>query len=135
MQFSPTHFTQMAGLLCFYNRRMHYYLRATHDEKLGKILGVTLTENDLYDELGDVPISGWTDIYLRMTVDHERLQFWASPDERAWQPIGPVLDASKLSDDYGIGFFGPVTGLCAQDLGGTGATADFDYFEMREMET
>jgi xylan 1,4-beta-xylosidase len=44
-----------------------------------------------------------------------------------------VLDASRLSDDYGnyLHFTGAMAGLCAQDVGGTKAVADFDYFEMR----
>jgi xylan 1,4-beta-xylosidase len=42
-----------------------------------------------------------------------------------------VLDASKLSDDYGgaLRFTGAMVGLCAQDVGGTRAVADFDYFD------
>jgi xylan 1,4-beta-xylosidase len=133
MQFEPTHYTQMAGLVYFYNRRMHYYLRVTHDEKLGKVIGVVLTDNDVYDELGDIAIAGWKDIYLRAEIDQERLQFSASPDGRTWQNVGSVLDASKVSDDYGVGFTGAMIGLSAQDLGGTKAFADFDHFELRDV--
>jgi len=63
-------------------------------------------------------------------VAGERLQFSASPDGKAWQNVGLVLDFSKLSDDYGstMRFTGAMVGLCAQDVGGTNAVADFDYF-------
>jgi len=46
--------------------------------------------------------------------------------------ILPLLVATKISDDYGktLHFTGAMIGLCAQDLGGTGATADFDYFSL-----
>ena len=133
LEFSPTHFTQMAGLICYYDTRQHYYLRVTHDEKLGKILGIVLTDDGAYDELADsqIVIGDWRQVFLRAEVERERLQFSASPDGKAWQNIGPVLDMSKLSDDYGstLRFTGSMVGLCAQDVGGTQAVADFDYFD------
>ncbi len=132
LEFSPTHFTQMAGLICYYDTRQHFYLRVTWDEKLGKVLGIVLTDDGVYDELTDsqIAIRDWERAYLRAQVDGERLQFSASPDGKAWQNVGPVLDMSKLSDDFGstLRFTGAMVGLCAQDLGGTRAIADFDYF-------
>jgi xylan 1,4-beta-xylosidase len=133
LEFAPTHFTQMAGLMFYYDTRQHYYLRVTHDEKLGTVLGVVLTDDGAYDELAEsqIEINEWKQTFLRARMDREQLQFSASPDGRAWQNIGPVLDASKLSDDYGstLRFTGAMAGVCAQDVGGTFARADFDYFE------
>jgi xylan 1,4-beta-xylosidase len=137
LEFAPTHFTQMAGLICYYDTRTHYYLRVTHEETRGKVLGIVLTDDGAYDELTDsqIAIGDWKQGYLRADIDHERLQFSASPDGRKWQRIGPVLDASRLSDDYGHGlhFTGAFLGLCAQDVGGTRAIADFDYFDYRTL--
>jgi len=134
VEFEPTHFTQMAGLICWYDTKTHYYLRITYDERLGKVLGIILADDGKYDELtgSQIVISGWKRCHLRAVIDHERLQFSASADGQQWQPIGAVLDSTKLSDDYGQGlhFTGALIGLCAQDLGGTRATADFDYFDM-----
>ena len=133
LEFSPAHYTQMAGLICYYDTRQHFYLRVTHDEKLGKVLGVVLTDDGVYDELADsqIAINDWKQSFLRAAVDNEQLQFSASPDGKSWQNIGPVLDFSKLSDDYGgtLRFTGAMVGLCAQDLGGTNVNADFDYFD------
>lgn len=133
LEFSPTHYTQMAGLICYYDTRQHYYLRVTHDEKLGKVLGIILTDDGAYDELSEaqIAINEWKQVFLRAAVDGEKLQFWASPDGKAWQSVGPALDFSKLSDDYGgtLRFTGAMIGLCAQDLNGTHAIADFDYFD------
>lgn len=135
LEFSPTHFTQMAGLICYYDTRQHFYLRVTHNEKLGIILGIVLTDDGAYDELADsqIAVNHWKQVFLRAKVDNERLQFSASPDGKTWQNIGPVLDFSKLSDDYGstLRFTGAMVGLCAQDVGGTRANADFDYFEYK----
>jgi len=133
LEFAPTHFTQMAGLICYYDTRQHYYLRVTQDERFGKVLGIVLTDDGGYDELADTPlvINEWKQVFLRATVAHAHLQFSGSPDGQTWQNIGPGLDFSKLSDDYGstLRFTGAMMGLCAQDVGGTSAVADFDYFD------
>jgi xylan 1,4-beta-xylosidase len=125
----------MAGLIFYYDTRTHYYLRVTHDETLGKVLGIVLADDGVNDELtgSQIAINDWERCYLRAEIDHEKLQFSASPDGRSWQWIGPVLDATKVSDDYGsiLHFTGAMVGLCAQDLNGTKAPADFDYFEMK----
>ena len=134
LEFSPTHFTQMAGLICYYDTRTHFYLRVTHDEMRGKILGIVLTDDGVYDELvaTDLAVNDWAKVFLRVTIDHASLQFFASRDGVAWREVGPALDATKLSDDYGQGlhFTGALVGMCAQDLGGTHTTADFDYFSL-----
>ena len=134
LEFSPAHFMQGAGLICYYETRQFYYLRVTHDEARGKILGIVLCDAGNYDELGgDVAVNDWPQVFLRAEINRERLQFSASPDGNAWRDIGPVLDMSKLSDDYGgtLRFTGAMVGLCAQDVGGNRAVADFDYFIYR----
>lgn len=139
LEFSPTHYTQMAGLVCYYDTRQHFYLRVTHDEKLGKVLGIVLADDGAYDELTDsqIAINDWKQVFLRATIDCERLQFSASPDGKTWQNIGPLLDMSKLSDDYGstLRFTGAMIGLCAQAVGGTHALADFDYFDYQPTKS
>jgi xylan 1,4-beta-xylosidase len=138
LEFSPAHFSHMAGLICWYDTRTHFYLRATHDETLGKILGVAMTEDGNYNEsLPDrIAIGDWEAIYLRAEIAATRLQFFASPDGHAWQAVGPALDASKLSDDYGsaLHFTGAMVGVCVQDLSGAALHADFDYFTLEERE-
>ena len=135
LEFAPTHFTQMAGLICWYDTKTHYYLRVTHDEVRGMVLGIVLTDDTAYHELeaSEIAVGDWPRFYLRAAINRERLQFSASPDGIEWQETGPSLDMTKLSDDYGRGlhFTGAMVGLCAQDLNSTEAAADFDYFEMR----
>ena len=136
LDFAPANYTQMAGLICWYDTKTHYYLRVTHEETAGRVLGIVLTDDGVYDELTDsqLSIADWGPVYLRATIDRARLQFSASRDGRDWRDLGPRLDASKLSDDYGQGlhFTGAFVALCAQDVGGTRVPADFDYFELRE---
>ena len=98
-------------------------------------MGIVLTDDGSYDELADsqIVVNGWERFYLRANIQREKLQFSASPDGKAWQNVGPVLDASKLSDDYGQGFHftGAFVGLCCQDLRDHKHPADFDYFNYR----
>lgn len=133
LEFSPAHFHQSAGLICYYDTRTHSYLRVTHDETRGKILGIALTDDGSYDELanGEIAVNDWKQAFLRAKVDFQELQFSASPDGKIWRNVGPALDFSKLSDDYGTGlhFTGAMVGLCAQDVGGNKTPADFDYFD------
>ncbi|MFC9248679.1 glycoside hydrolase family 43 protein [Streptomyces sp. NPDC057136] len=134
----PTHYSQLAGLVCWYDTTTHYYLRVTHDEELGgRVLGLVGTDDGTYQEWPETrtPVDAWPQIHLRARVTGAELRFSASPDGADWRRIGPVLDASKLSDDYGsrLRFTGAFVGLCAQDLGGTGTPADFDSFELRDL--
>lgn len=132
LEFAPENFMQSAGLVCYYDTCTHFYLRVTHHELRGKILGIVLTDNGHYRELSenDIIVNGWPRFFLRAEIDFQTLIFSASPDGKLWQNIGPALDASKLSDDYGAGlhFTGAMVGLCAQDISGTGSSAWFDFF-------
>jgi len=135
LDFDPTHFTQMAGLIGYFDLKNHFYLRVTHDETRGKILGLVLTDDGKYLELTetDIEVNDWPLVYLRAEYGGNALRFSASPDGSNWLLIGPELELHKLSDGYGsaLQFTGTMIGICAQDLGGTQRTADFDYFELR----
>jgi xylan 1,4-beta-xylosidase len=134
IEFEPRDFMHSAGLIVYYDTRNHCYLRLTHDEVLGRVLIVTVTEDGNYAEPGQpLDVNGWRTCYLRASIHSEQMQFSASPDGRSWRAVGPSLDTTKLSDDYGSGlkFTGAMVGVCCQDLAGASAIADFDYFELR----
>ena len=82
-----------------------------------------------------VPIAGKTRVYLRVVVRDRDMTFYHSPDGVEWSSIGPVFDASKLSDEYcGSGrFTGAFVGITAQDFDLRRTHADFDYFDYKEM--
>jgi xylan 1,4-beta-xylosidase len=137
MEFAPTRFTQFAGLVVWYDTRTHAYLRVTCVEERGRVLGVIVSDDGAYDELkaSEIEVGDWPAVYLRAEVDHTCLQFFASADGARWVTVGPALDASKMSDDYGTGlhFTGMMIGLAAQDLNGTRLAADFDYFDLQAI--
>lgn len=137
IDFSPDRFTQFAGLLAWYDTRMFYYLRVSHDEEQGKILEIMVMDDGVYDELTEsrLVIADWREVHLRAEMNHERLQFSASNDGKAWDCVGPLLNASKLSDDYpqGLHFTGAFLALGAHDVAGQGAVADFSHFTVRKL--
>jgi xylan 1,4-beta-xylosidase len=134
MHADPQTWKQMAGLIAWYNTSTHYFLRLTHDEKCGKVLSVSLSDDGKYDEFAEnmVLVNDWEQYHLCAVFSGEKLQFYASPDASGWQQVGPLLDATKLSDDYGSGlrFTGAFVGLCAVDLDRQQLIAGFDHFEL-----
>lgn len=85
-----------------------------------------------YDELGDVVISPVGEIGLGLDWRGTALRFSFREQSGPWQPIGPELDASVLSDDFGTGyhFTAAFVGICAQDLDRHSAYSFFKDFKM-----
>jgi xylan 1,4-beta-xylosidase len=143
LEFNPRTHQQMAGLVAYYNTRNWMYLHLSRDETLGRCLRLSVMDNGEYDEPGGRDIAtGDGAIALACEIDHDRLQFyWRAGGLSAgrldgWLPVGPVLDAGKLSDDYCAdpAFTGAFVGLCCQDLSGLALHADFDWFEYHRLD-
>ena len=135
VEFDPTSFQQMAGLIAYYDTDNHYYLRISYDETLGRTLNVIATDGGHSCEVlaEDVPIPATGAIDLRLTLNKAHLQFEYAMTAGAWQKIGPVLNGAILSDDYHhLGFTGAFVGLCCQDLTGAQLAADFSRFDYQE---
>lgn len=137
VEFEPDTFQQMAGLICIYDKQNFYYLRVSHDEELGKCIGIFSAQNNVYTQpVQDASVEGWKRVYLKAEGDYDQLRFYYSSDEKSWLPIGPILDASTLSDEFCVEgrFTGAFVGICCQDLSGMSKNADFDWFEYEERE-
>lgn len=135
VEFEPSHYNQMAGLVLYYDEDDHYYLRIGYDEVLGKHLAIIKSDRGQYDELDQqVSIHDWKQVYLKAVINEDKVQFLYSKDGKEWNKIGPELYSGLLADEYKqkLSFTGAFAGLCAQDLNGTLQHADFDYFEYRE---
>jgi len=133
VEFEPEDFQQMAGLAAYYDTSNFYYLRLSRDEELGKSLNIITADKASYGYAldRDVSVDGWKRVYLKAEVRRDALRFFYSKDGSSWTPIGPLLDASKLSDDYAsdLSFTGAFVGIACQDLSGRLKPADFDFFE------
>jgi len=138
MDFEPAHFQQAAGLVCYYGGNKFHYLHVTHDETHGKHLRVMSALPDA--PVGDSftpPISiPKGPVHLRAEVDEERLYFAYRVGSGPWQRLPHTFDASILSDEAQMpgspNFTGAFVGMACQDLAGTAAPADFDWFSYRE---
>ena len=144
LDFTPESFQQMAGLVHYYQTGLWHYLRVSRDDQGNRCIGVLSCDHGrLEAPAPDVSIEGWDRVHLRAEVRGADLTFAFGSDGTRWSPLGPVLDASRLSDEYATvwrgldavseGFTGAFWGLCVQDLSATGVVADFDSFTYRPL--
>ena len=139
MEFSPAHFQQMAGLLCYYGGTKFHYLHVSHDEAVGRHLRVmsALPDSPQADAFTPpIPLAEGA-VQLRVEVDFERLHFaYRVGGEWTWLP--QMFDASILSDEAttpGLpNFTGAFVGVACNDMSGAGLHADFDWFEYVERK-
>jgi len=140
VEFEPENFQQMAGLVCLYDDINHYYLRIYHSDSLkSRCLGLMSADNGVRSEHLDcrVAIPERGRVHLRVVVHEKEMTFHYSLNGADWLAIGPVFDASKLSDEYCANgqFTGAFVGITAQDFYLRQSFADFDYFEYLECTT
>lgn len=142
VSFAPDSPRQMAGLVHFYNTRLWHYAHLTADADHGRVLRLAVCDRGRYSEpAGPVPVPGEGPLRLRLTGRGGAASFaWWDEAARGWRPLGPSLDAGRLSDEYATvgdadghfsswGFTGAFVGVCAQDLTGGRLGADFTGLE------
>ena len=143
LEFEPVNFQQMAGLIVYYNSSKFHYLYVSTDDDIGKHIGIMSCEADrslaatfpIHDKR--VPVEPGLPVLLRAVVDREQLSFeWALDDGApTWQALPVALDMRLLTDqaglEHGEQFTGTFVGMCAHDVSGLRAYADFDYFDYR----
>jgi xylan 1,4-beta-xylosidase len=138
VSFDPVTYQQVAGLTYYYNRFKFHFAAVTWHETLGRVLTLMSCEGDYPDGrmsfplAAPVPLPDVGAVQLAASVDHATLQFaWNAGT--GWQDLGPVLDASVISDEGGRGahgsFTGAFIGMLAFDTSGAARPADFPYFE------
>lgn len=142
LEFHPTNFQQLAGLVCYYNTgHFHYLYLSVGDAEQQRLLHILSCDHYRMEEPLEaaIPLQGQGPVDLKVVWRGEALQFYAAEVLGSWRAIGPVLDGSILSDDYVMyqddryrpAFTGAFVGLCCQDLSGQRLHADFDCFGYR----
>ena len=135
MEFYPEVHQHTAGLALFYDNLNYFYLRKYYSETLGQsALSVVQSENGKVTEYLDsrVPVSDQP-VVLKMKIEGHTTYFeWSYKEE--FEKIGPDLDTTKLSDEYCGEFTGTFAGIACTDGVFRKKTADFDYFDMKELE-
>jgi xylan 1,4-beta-xylosidase len=141
---NPTSHMQLAGLAAYYNRFAYHYLALTYDQAAGTCLQV-ISCNGVYPgghtSLGTqypVPVPAGAPVRMKIEVRGTALRFFYAVAGGDWTRIGPVLDASLLSDECGVGehgnFTGAFVGMTANDMGGLAMPADFAHFVYRDRD-
>ena len=144
VEFAPTHFQQMAGLVSYYNSSHHAYLHLTHQGGVGPLLLLTVTSDGVPSEpAAALPVGTARRVGLRVRFGGGGLQFSARLDDADWFVFGPELPARLFSDEAAtcfengyarsFGFTGNFIGLACQDLSGARLHADFDCLSYRPL--
>ncbi len=117
LEFHPTYFGHMAGLIYRYQEGDLYLLYSTYDEKLGKVLRLHAEHEFQPEYFKDVCIPYEDSVYLKIVVREKEAQYYYSLDGQEYHSIGPILDATLLSDQYVVhgGFTGAFFGIYASD--------------------
>ncbi len=137
LDFHPRAFQHAAGLTAYYNRTKFHCLAVGWDEKLGRSLTILSCEGDYPEGRlsfpldSPIPLGADRPVRLAASVDHASLEFAYALDGE-WRRVGPVLDASILSDEAAGGehcsFTGAFVGMFAFGAAGGAISADFRNF-------
>ena len=143
LDFAPTDERTMAGLTAYYGRYNFFYLAVTaHSDGLRELLimssEASFPDGKLRFPAAPVQIPNTGTVRLALTIRGPALQFFYALGTGELTPIGPVLDASILSDECGGhaehgSFTGAFVGVAAHDLNGTASPADFSGFTYRPV--
>jgi len=135
VDFRPSSFQQMAGLVCFYDTTNYLYLYISLGETGNRTVNLMINDlNRVTIPTGDgIALHPERVVHLKVEVYYDAAYFFYSYDENSWHPVGDYVEYSKLSDEYFKErsierFTGAFVGMCCQDFTGEGAYADFDYF-------
>lgn len=151
---TPENFHQLAGLIAYYNRSSYHYLALTWEDSVGGACLQVITCNGDWPNAATylaleepVPVAAGKPVAMRIEVRGTSFKFFWRQDGGEWRRIGPVLDASVLSDEAGEGqnvrsvtsftgvgnFTGAFVGMSANDVSGLVMPADFSYFLYKNL--
>ncbi|KAF5003832.1 hypothetical protein FDECE_9652 [Fusarium decemcellulare] len=143
IDFSPTDERQFAGLTAYYCRYNFFYLTVTaHSDGQRELLIMSSEESFPNGKLEPMPapvqIPNEGKVKLALSIRGSKLQFSYALEGQELAEIGPVLDASILSDECGGhpgdgSFTGAFVGMACSDVNGLALEAKFDYFVYRPV--
>jgi xylan 1,4-beta-xylosidase len=129
----PRHFSHSAGLVVFYDNLNFAYLRVYRSESLDSTaIGIVLVDSGAKRELLlDRVAIGANEATLQAQIDDGNLQFsWRNPDGDL-EGVGPLIDATFMSDEATRGFTGTMIGITCVDSYRRDLFAHFDYFDIQ----
>lgn len=146
VKFEPYSYQAMAGLTNYYNHSHWSWIFITKNDAGQNVIEVAENKGGLRngsytsylrDQAPVIP-EGTEYVYFKSENRQTTYTYYYSFDGETWHTTGVELDAAVLSDDYVVreygGFFtGAYIGLAAVDYSGYGSTAEFDYFDYKEL--
>ncbi|WP_424765356.1 glycoside hydrolase family 43 protein [Necropsobacter rosorum] len=131
IKFTPFSYQSMAGLTNYYNHSHWSWIFITKNDKNQKVIEVA-------ENRGGARNGQYTSYLKENAIIIPENTYEYSFDGKQWQEIPVKLDAAILSDDYVLrsygGFFtGAFVGLAAVDYSGYESTAEFSYFDYKEL--
>jgi len=137
--FNPISERQMAGLIYIYDEDNFCYAHVTRNWHNENILCLMCMERKkamfFQTEAIDLPPNGVT---LKLDVRGDKGQFTYNLGRKD-QPLGPEIEASKLSDEYPYygdnAYTGAMVGMACHDMQYRNAIADFSWFEYIEGQS
>lgn len=146
VDFHPSDERQFAGLTAYYCRYNFFYLTVTaHSDGQRELLIMTSQASwpdgnleKAAPEPVRIPNEGKVRLALRILGGLELQFYYALEGDDTLREIGPVFDASIISDECGGhqahgSFTGAFVGMACSDLNGTALPASFDYFTYRPI--
>ncbi len=138
VDFEPLIHQQVAGLTHYYSQNKFHLVAVTWHELHGRVLTIFSCPADWPEGRlsfaleAPIPLPAQGPVALAATVDGAKLQFQYAVAGGEWQDVGPLLDASLISDESGRGvhgsFTGAFVGMVAFDMSGSAWPADFSRF-------
>ncbi|HHW7521775.1 TPA: glycoside hydrolase family 43 protein [Mannheimia haemolytica] len=146
VKFTPFSYQSMAGLTNYYNHSHWSWIFITKNDQGQQVIEVAENKGGLRNGqytsyLKDKAIvipDGTEYVWFKTKVRKETYRYEYSFDGKQWHTIPVELDAAVLSDDYVLrsygGFFtGAFVGLAAVDYSSYESTAEFSYFDYKEL--
>lgn len=137
MEFQPQGFQHLAGITAYYNTRNWYFLYVTADDDGSTRVRLATCDRGrtTVETVPRTALEEGDRFRLGLDLAGPSLRFRLGT-ATGWQPYGPALDATVLSDEHAeefdddrirsLGFTGAFVGLWVWDLNGHGHHADFD---------
>lgn len=145
VNFSPDDGRQYAGLTAYYSRCSFFYLAVTaHSDGQRELVFLNVSKPGSDGRLDAPPVepvklAPTGKVKLGLQIRGEKLQFSYALEGKELGAVGPVFQASMLSDEGvvllgGIAFTGAFVGMACSDLNGMTKRAEFDYFIYRPIK-
>ncbi len=137
MEMSPLYYQAYAGIIIYYDNMDYLLLRKSYNEKQGgAVLDILSVDNGnrVYVAGSETPVDARA-LCLKVTVDGRSTRFYWCYEGEVYEPIGPVFDTSRFSDEYCKSgeFTGTFLGIGCVDALFHGAYADFTDFDYRVL--